>query len=123
MHRWIAITAGFGILLIAARARGPRRAGPHRSSWCSASGAATPWRRASCAGGRPSPRPQPGAPARDGERWQIVAGKRLWLVERETGEVRACTDRDTSTVGVREIRCTSGELGRYGRSFGRDFNP
>lgn len=65
----------------------------------------------------------PAAPARDGERWQILAGKRLWLVERANGEVRACSERDTSLVGVREIRCTAGELGRYGRTFGRDFNP
>jgi hypothetical protein len=26
-------------------------------------------------------------------------------------------------VGVREIRCTSGELGRFSRTFGRNFNP
>ena len=57
------------------------------------------------------------------QRWQIVAGKRLWLVDLATAEVRSCVNRDTSTVGVREIRCTSGELGRYGRTFGRNFNP
>jgi hypothetical protein len=82
-------------------------------------------RRPASAGHRPTAEPAavPAAPTRDRERWQILAGERLWLVERASGEVRACTDRDTSTVGVREIRCTSGELGRYGRSFGRDFNP
>ena len=55
------------------------------------------------------------------QRWQIVAGKRLWLVDRATAEVRSCINRDTSTVGVREIRCTSGELGRFSRTFGRNF--
>jgi hypothetical protein len=55
--------------------------------------------------------------------WQIVAGKRLWLVDPETAEVRSCVNRDTSTVGVREIECTSGELGRHARTFGRNFNP
>ncbi|HSA83170.1 MAG TPA: hypothetical protein VLE23_20295 [Geminicoccaceae bacterium] len=57
------------------------------------------------------------------ERWQIVAGKRLWLVDRATAEVRSCINRDTSTVGVREIQCTSGEVGRFRRTFGRNFNP
>ena len=55
------------------------------------------------------------------QRWQIVAGKRLWLVDRATAEVRSCVNRDTSTVGVREIQCTSGELGRFSRTFGRNF--
>jgi hypothetical protein len=57
------------------------------------------------------------------QRWQILAGERLWLVDRATAEVRSCVNRGTSTVGVREIRCTSGELGRYSRTFGRNFNP
>jgi hypothetical protein len=37
--------------------------------------------------------------------------------------VRGCINQDTFTVGVRVIRCTSGELGRYGRTFGPDFQP
>jgi hypothetical protein len=61
------------------------------------------------------------AAAADGERWQIVAGKRLWLIDSASGEVRSCRDRDTTTVGRREIRCTSGELGRYGRTFGPNY--
>jgi hypothetical protein len=68
------------------------------------------------------PAAAPGAePAR--QRWQILAGERLWLIDRATAEVRSCVNRDTSTVGVREIRCTSGEIGRYGRTFGRTFRP
>jgi hypothetical protein len=57
------------------------------------------------------------------QRWQIVAGRRLWVVDRATATVRSCVNRDTSTVGVREIQCTSGELGRFSRTFGRNFNP
>ena len=56
-------------------------------------------------------------------RWQVVAGKRLWLVDQAKGEVRSCINQDTSTVGVRVIRCTSGELGRYSRTFGASFTP
>ena len=66
----------------------------------------------------PAPAAEPAA-----QRWQIVAGKRLWLIDRATAEVRSCINRDTSTVGVREIRCISGELGRFSRTFGRNFNP
>jgi hypothetical protein len=123
MHRWIAITAGFGILLIATGGAWAQASRPSPQLLVfgepGGDGPAP-----SIVRGRPAePAAAAGGPARDGEHWQIVAGKRLWLVERATGEVRACTDRDTSTVGVREIRCTSGEVGRYGRSFGRNFNP
>jgi hypothetical protein len=68
------------------------------------------------------PAAAPGA-APTQQRWQILAGERLWLVDRATAEVRSCIDRDTSTVGVREVRCTSGELGRFSRTFGRNFHP
>ena len=73
-------------------------------------------------GSPPPARPAP-AVAENGLRWEVLAGKRLWLVDRAEGEVRSCIDRDTSTVGVREIRCTAGELGRYGRTFGAAFKP
>ena len=71
--------------------------------------------------GRAATPPAATVAAEDEGRWQVVAGKRLWLIDGATGEVRSCRDRDTSTVGRREIRCTSGELGRYGRTFGPDF--
>jgi hypothetical protein len=123
MHRSIAIAASLGILLIAAGGAWAQASRP--SPQLLVFGASQGDRPApGIVRGTPAQRAEmPEAPARDGAPWQIVAGKRLWLVERATGEVRACTDRDTSTVGVREIRCTSGELGRYGRTFGRDFNP
>jgi len=73
-------------------------------------------------GASAEPASEPGG-ERARHRWQILAGERLWLIDRATAEVRSCIDRDTSTVGVREIRCTSGELGRYGRTFGRTFRP
>jgi hypothetical protein len=39
--------------------------------------------------------------------WQVVAGRRLWLVDPATGDLRTCAVRNTSTVGVDEIRCLS----------------
>ena len=39
--------------------------------------------------------------------WQIAAGRRLWLVDPATGNLRTCAVRNTSTVGVEEIRCFS----------------
>lgn len=70
------------------------------------------------------PPPPARAAAIDGApRWEIVAGERLWLVDRETGDVRSCFDKRTSTVGVREIRCTSDTVGRFRRTFGRTFSP
>jgi hypothetical protein len=56
-------------------------------------------------------------------RWQIVAGRRLWLADPATKDLRTCAVRDTSTVGVKEIRCLSGSAGRYRRTFGPTFSP
>jgi hypothetical protein len=70
-----------------------------------------------------APRPATAAGEQEGPRWQIVAGERLWLIDRATAEVRSCSERDTSTVGLREIRCTAGDLGRYSRTFGPNFHP
>ena len=39
--------------------------------------------------------------------WQIAAGRRLWLIDPATGDLRTCAVRNTSTVGVKEIRCLS----------------
>jgi hypothetical protein len=39
--------------------------------------------------------------------WQVAAGRRLWLVDPATGDLRTCAVRQTSTVGVQEIRCVS----------------
>ena len=71
----------------------------------------------------PAPRPAAVATAAAAPRLQVVGGKRLWLVDRASGEVRSCINRDTSTVGLRVIECTSAELGRYSRTFGADFQP
>jgi hypothetical protein len=56
-------------------------------------------------------------------RWQVAAGRRLWLVDPQTKELRTCAWRDTSTVDVEEIRCRSGTFGRYTRTFGPAFQP
>ncbi len=63
------------------------------------------------------------APAERADRTQILAGQQLWVVDRTTGEVEGCINRQTSTVGLREVRCTTAELGGYSRTFGPDFKP
>ena len=55
--------------------------------------------------------------------WQIVAGRRLWVVNPATEDVRTCAVRDTTQVGVQEIRCLSGSTSRYRRTFGANFAP
>jgi hypothetical protein len=74
--------------------------------------------RGSAVGPQPAPEVRPSA-----ERWQIVAGRRLWLVDPVTEDLRTCAVRDTTQVGVREIRCLSGTAGRYRRTFGPAFQP
>jgi hypothetical protein len=74
--------------------------------------------RGSAVGPQPAPEVRPGA-----ERWQIVAGRRLWLVDPVTEDLRTCAVRDTTQVGVREIRCLSGTAGRFRRTFGPNFTP
>ncbi len=59
--------------------------------------------------------------ALDSGRWETFAGRRLWLVDRETGDIVSCRNRNTSTVGVRTVRCTRGTYSRYRRTFGRNF--
>ena len=68
--------------------------------------------------------PQPATEVRpSAERWQVVAGRRLWLVDPVTEDLRTCTVRDTTQVDVREIRCLSGTAGRFRRTFGPAFQP
>ena len=38
---------------------------------------------------------------------KLTAGRRLWLIDPATGDLRTCAVRQTSTVGVQEIRCLS----------------
>ncbi len=54
---------------------------------------------------------------------QVVAGQQLWLIDRATGEVQSCLNLQTTTVGVRDIRCTTADLGGYSRTFGPNFHP
>jgi hypothetical protein len=74
--------------------------------------------RGSAVGPQPAPEVRPSA-----ERWQVVAGRRLWLVDPVTEDLRTCAVRDTTLVGVKEIRCLSGSAGRFRRTFGADFAP
>lgn len=74
--------------------------------------------RGSAVGRQPAPEVAP-----DAARWQVVAGRRLWLFDPVTEELRACRVRRTTLVGVREIRCLSGTAGRFRRTFGPAFQP
>ena len=56
-------------------------------------------------------------------RWDVAAGRRLWLVDRASGDLRTCTLRDTTLVDVQELSCHSGSFGRNRRTFGPAFQP
>jgi hypothetical protein len=56
-------------------------------------------------------------------RWEVAAGRRLWLVDLASGDLRTCTLRDTTLVDVQELSCHSGSFGRYRRTFGPAFQP
>jgi len=43
---------------------------------------------------------------------QLVAGRRLWLVDSEAGRVHVCTLRATTQVGLDAIRCSVRDLPR-----------
>ena len=55
--------------------------------------------------------------------WQVAAGRRLWLIDPATGDLRTCAVRNTSTVGVEAIRCLSVSASRFRRTFGPTFAP
>jgi hypothetical protein len=119
MRRSMAIMAGLGIGLISAAvawADGERPAPQVLVLGQHAAASAPTILRGSAVGPK-------AAPAEAGDRTQIVAGQRLWLIDRTTGEVQSCINRQTSTVGLREVRCTTAELGGYSRTFGPDFKP
>jgi hypothetical protein len=74
--------------------------------------------RGSAASPRSAPEMGPSAAGR-----QVVAGRRLWLVDPATKDLRTCAVGDTTQVGVQEIRCLSGSAGRFRRTFGPTFAP
>ena len=74
--------------------------------------------RGSAVGPKRAPEVRPSA-----VRWQIVAGRRLWLVDPVTKDLRTCAVRATTQVGIKEIRCLSGTAGRFRRTFGPTFAP
>ncbi|MGH6899004.1 MAG: hypothetical protein ACREJ5_21070 [Geminicoccaceae bacterium] len=57
------------------------------------------------------------------QRHQVAAGRRLWFFDPATQDIRSCINERTSTVGVRIIRCYSGSLSGYRRTFGPAFQP
>ncbi len=121
MRRSMAIMAALGIGLIsagAARAEAERPS-PHVVVLGQRAGAA------------PAPMILRGSPAQpeavetasDADGTQAVGGRLLWVIDRTTGEVQSCVNYQTSTVGLRAVRCTTAELGNYSRNFGRNFKP
>jgi hypothetical protein len=58
-----------------------------------------------------------------GQRYQVAAGRRLWFFDPVTKDIRSCINQQTSTVGVRIVRCYRGSLGGYRRTFGPTFQP
>jgi hypothetical protein len=71
-------------------------------------------------GSATAPRQAPAA-AEAAPGYQVVGGQRLWFFDPETKDVRSCINQQTSTVGVRIVRCTTGTLGGYRRTFGVTF--
>ena len=57
------------------------------------------------------------------ERWQMAAGRRLWLLDPVNQEVRACAVFNTTDVGVQDIDCVSQSTSGFARTFGPAFNP
>jgi hypothetical protein len=74
--------------------------------------------RGSAIGPRPAPEAVPSY-----QRYQIAAGRRLWFFDPVTQDIRSCINQQTSTVGVRIVRCYPGSLSGYRRTFGPAFQP
>jgi hypothetical protein len=70
-----------------------------------------------------APRPAAAALAPTTPSYEITAGRRLWFFDPATLKIRSCINEQTTTVGVRRVRCYSGSLGGYRRTFGPTFQP
>jgi hypothetical protein len=108
------LAAGVGLALTAALPAGPAAAQPEPPSTSSSRmiimgevaaerSAQVTILRGSAIGPKPLPEPPP-------DQWQLLAGKRLWVVNPATGELVNCRARNTSTVGLRVVGCTTGQL-------------
>jgi hypothetical protein len=67
--------------------------------------------------------PKPSVATESDQRYQIAAGEELWFFDPVTLDIRSCINRQTSTVGVRIVRCTPGSLSGFRRTFCRAFQP
>jgi len=70
-----------------------------------------------------APKPAAAAVAPTTPSYQIAAGRRLWLFDPATRKIRSCINEQTTTVDVRRVRCYSGSVGGYRRTFGPTFQP
>jgi hypothetical protein len=74
-------------------------------------------------GSAAAPRTAGPAVAPSAPSYEVAAGRRLWLFDPETLEIRSCINQQTTDVGVRRVRCYAGSLGGYSRTFGPTFQP
>jgi hypothetical protein len=123
MHRSMAILASLGILLASMSGAGAEVARPSPEILVlgtQPAAKAPTILRGSAVARQPAP---VAAPEVIGSEWQILSGKRLWLVDRTTGDIRSCINQQTTQVGLRVVLCTPGDAGRFRRTFGPDFQP
>lgn len=107
MRIWLPLSIAAAMLLIETSAGGPTSAQQVvEPEEVSAEDAAPKVLRGSAIAPRPAPAPM------DPARWQVVAGDELWLVDTAAGEAVTCRLRNTSKVGVRVVRCFTGDLPR-----------
>ncbi len=122
MHRPMAIVAGLGILLacMGGASGEVARATPELLVLGNQPAAKAP---TILRGSAVARKPVAVAPEVIGSDWQVIAGKNVWLVDRTTGAIRSCINQQTTQVGLREVLCTPGDVGRFRRTFGPNFQP
>jgi hypothetical protein len=126
MYRPMAIMAGLGMLLasIGGASAEVARPAPELLVLGSQPAAKAPKSPTILRGSAVARKPAPAtAPEVIGSDWQVIAGKNVWLVDRTTGDIRSCINQQTTQVGLREVLCTPGDVGRYRRTFGPNFQP
>jgi hypothetical protein len=121
MRHWLGTVAAVGFLAVAAVQAGAAESSTARilTFGDAAANAEAP---VILRGSAVTPQPAPTVtPA--GQRYQVAAGRRLWFFDPVTQDIRSCINQQTSTVGLRIVRCYGGSLGGYRRTFGASFQP
>jgi hypothetical protein len=120
MRHWFGTVAAVGFLVVAgAQAGAAETAAPRMQTFGDAANGDRP---VILRGSAVAPQAAPAVtPA--GQRYQVAAGQRLWFFDPVTQDIRSCINQQTSTLGVRIVRCYGGSLGGYRRTFGPTFQP